>query len=120
MFIPRSHSAGKVEASHDTVSTSYPLWTVADQTISDLAAEHGLMAPTGGAGSALFFHCALLHASPGNISPWSRNIVYLTANGVSNAIRKPTRPAYIAARDFAAVEPLADDCLSNESMKGDD
>ena len=55
MFIPRSHSAGKVEASHDTVSTSYPLWTVADQTISDLAAEHGLMAPTGGAGSALFF-----------------------------------------------------------------
>ncbi len=114
MFIPGSHVGGKVEASHDTRTTSYPLWTVDDATVGDLAAEHGLVAPTGAAGSALFFHCALLHASPGNISPWSRNIVYLTANAVSNAIAKPTRPTYIAARDFEAVEPLADDCLSVE------
>ena len=89
---------------------------VADR-ISDLAGEHGLVAPTGAAGSAVFFHCALLHASPGNISPWSRNIVYLTANVVSNAIRKPTRPAYIAARDFTTVKPLADDCLLGDLTK---
>jgi ectoine hydroxylase len=115
MFIPRSHEGGKVEASHDTVTTSYPLWTIDDTTVRDLACEHGLVAPTGAAGSAIFFDCALLHASPGNISPWSRNIVYLTANAISNAIRRPTRPAYIASRDFTPVESLGDDCLSRET-----
>jgi ectoine hydroxylase len=32
---------------------------------------------------------------------------------VSNYIRTPTRPEWIAHRDFAPIEPVADDALLN-------
>jgi len=38
-------------------------------------------------------------------------IVYLTLCAVSNHIRKPTRPDWIAHRDFTPIEPVADDAL---------
>ncbi len=116
MFIPGSHRDGRIEASYDTDTTSYGLWTIDDATIARLGRAHGIIAPKGPAGSVLFFHCSLVHASPANMSPWSRNIVYLTANAASNAIRKPTRPDYIAAREFTPVEPLADDCLLEKAL----
>jgi ectoine hydroxylase len=37
--------------------------------------------------------------------------VYLTLNAVSNYIRSPTRPEWIAHQDFAPIEPVADDAL---------
>ena len=52
-----------------------------------------------------------VHASPANLSPWDRSIVYLSLNRTDNAIRDFRRPAYIAHRDFAPIVPLADDCL---------
>ena len=39
MFIPRSHRRGRIEAGHDTDTTSYPLWTVDNETIERLVAE---------------------------------------------------------------------------------
>ena len=44
-------------------------------------------------------------------SPWDRVIVYLSLCRVDNHIRQFKRPEWIAHRDFAAIEPLADDCL---------
>jgi ectoine hydroxylase len=38
--------------------------------------------------------------------------VYLTLNAVSNYIRKPTRPEWIAHQDFAPIAPVADDALA--------
>ena len=111
MFIPGSHELGRIDASYDTESTSYALWTIDDETVARLAEKGGVVAPKGPAGSVMFFDCRLVHASPANISPWSRNIVYLTANAASNTIQKPTRPEYIASQDFTPVTPLADDCL---------
>ena len=111
LFIPGSHKRGVYDAGHDVETTSYPLWTIDHETISRLADEGGIVAPTGPAGSGLFFHCNLVHGSPSNMTPWGRTIVYISANRTDNAIRRFKRPEYIAHRDFTAIEPLADDCL---------
>ena len=111
MFIPKSHQGGKLDAGHDLETTSYPLWTLDRETVTDLVNRGGMVAPTGKAGSVLLFHCNLVHASPGNISPWNRTIVYLSLCHVDNHIRRFKRPAWIAHRDFAAIDALPDDCL---------
>lgn len=111
MFIPRSHKKGRLEAGYDTVTTSYPLWTIDNETITRLVAEGGIVAPKGPAGSILMFHGNLVHASGSNLSPWSRWIVYLSLNRCDNAIRRFKRPTWIANRDFTPIEPLPDDCL---------
>ena len=69
------------------------------------------MAPKGGPGSAIFFHGTLVHGSPPNMSPWDRQIIYVTYNAVSNAIRRFKRPAYIAHRDFTPIDAWEDDAV---------
>jgi ectoine hydroxylase len=118
MLIPRSHRHGTLAAGHDTATTSYPLWTLDKETVTRLAAEAappeggpGIVAPTGKPGSVLMFHGNLVHASPPNITPYPRKIVYLTLCAVSNHITKFNRPEFIAHRDFTPIEPVADDAL---------
>lgn len=111
MFIPGSHRKGVLEAGHDTETTSYPLWTLDHETVTALAREGGIVAPTGAPGSVILFHGNLVHASPPNITPFRRAIVYLSLCHVDNHIRRFKRPEWIAHRDFSAIEPLADDCL---------
>jgi ectoine hydroxylase len=112
LLIPGSHKKGVVAAGHDLETTSYPLWTLDREMVTKLAAEGGCVAPTGPAGSMLLFSSLLVHASPPNISPFGRTIVYLSLNHVDNHIRKFQRKEWIAHRDFAPIAPLADDCLS--------
>src|SRR5678810_1181925 len=77
MFIPRSHKKGRQQAGHDLSTTSYPLWTIDNETITRLVAEGGIISPKGPAGSIMIFHCNLVHASGSNMTPWNRTIVYL-------------------------------------------
>ena len=111
MFIPRSHKQGTLAAGHDLQTTSYPLWTIENDTIARLVREGGLIAPKGKAGSVILFHSNLVHGSPSNMSPFDRTIVYLSLCHVDNHIRQFKRPEWIAHRDFAPIMPLADDCL---------
>jgi ectoine hydroxylase len=111
MLIPRSHKHGTLPAGHDLQTTSYPLWTLDHDTVTRLAAEGGIVAPTGKPGAVLMFHGNLVHGSTANITPYSRTIVYLTLCAVSNHIRTPTRPDWIAHRDFTPIEPVGDDAL---------
>lgn len=111
MFIPKSHKSGVLEAGHDLKTTSYPLWTLDKETVTRLVDEGGIVAPTGKPGSVLMFHGNLVHASPPNITPYPRKIVYLTLCAVSNHITKFTRDEWIAHRDFTPIEALSDDCL---------
>ncbi len=111
MLVPRSQNAGDLQASHDLETTSYPLWTLDEETVSRLVKQGGIVAPTGKPGSMLMFHGNLVHGSAGNITPYPRKIVYLTLNAVSNYIRKPTRPEFIAHQDFTPIEPVDDDAL---------
>ena len=105
MLVPRSHTRGVLAAGHDVSTTSYPLWTLDEKTVTELVAEGGIVAPTGKPGGLLLFHGNLVHGSAGNITPYSRKIVYLTLNAVSNYIRKPTRAEWIAHTDFAPIVP---------------
>jgi ectoine hydroxylase len=111
MLIPRSQNQGNLDASHDTSTTSYPLWTINEEVVTKLVQEGGIVAPTGKPGGLLMFHGNLVHGSAPNITPYPRRIVYLTLNAVSNHIRKPTRPEWIAHTDFTPIEPVADDAL---------
>ncbi len=72
----------------------------------------GIVAPTGKPGGLLLFHGNLVHGSAGNITPYPRKIVYLTLNAVSNYIRKPTRPEWIAHTDFRPIVPGEADALT--------
>ncbi len=111
MFIPKSHRAGDLKATHDTETTSYPLWTLDNETVTRLAKDGGIVAPTGKPGSLVMFHGNLVHASPPNLTPWPRKIVYLTLCAVSNHITKFTRPEFIAHRDFTPIEPADEGAL---------
>ena len=97
LLIPGSHRQGVFEAGHDKLTTSYPLWTLDKDTVTrlcrDAEAAHGagIVAPTGKPGSVLMFHGNLVHASPPNITPYPRKIVYVTFCACSNHITKFTR-----------------------------
>jgi ectoine hydroxylase len=116
MFIPGSHKKGALAAGHDLTTTSYPLWTIDNALVAQLVEraggrDGGIVAPTGPAGSMLMFHSCLVHASGSNLSPWHRVSVYLSLCAVSNHIRRPQRPEYIAHRDFTPLALLEEDCL---------
>ena len=120
MFVPGSHAAGRLDAdmdfervpgygrlSADAVGSPYR-----KETINALLREKGVAAPKGPAGSTLFFHGCTVHGSGPNMSPWGRAMVFASLNRVDNYIRKPTRPEFLAARDFTPLVALRDDCLN--------
>ena len=78
--------------------------------VTELVREGGIVAPTGKPGGVLMFHGNLVHGSAPNITPYPRKIVYLTLNAVSNHIRKPTRPEWIAQPGFHADPAGAGRC----------
>ncbi len=111
MLVPRSQSHGTLSATHDLSTTSYPLWTLDNDTVTRLVEAGGIVTPVGKPGGVLMFHGNLVHGSAGNITPYPRKIVYLTLNAVSNHIRKPTRAEWIAHQDFAPIVPVPVDAL---------
>jgi ectoine hydroxylase len=111
-IVPKSHKSGVLGAGHDVETTSYPLWTLDQDTVARLIERGGIAAPKGPPGSGFFFHGTLVHGSPPNMSPWDRLIVYVSYNRTDNAIRRFKRPAYIAHRDFTPLPVLPDDCLT--------
>ena len=117
MLVPRSHTHGVLAAGHDTSTTSYPLWTLDEATVTGLVEAGGIVAPTGKPGGLLLFHGNLVHGSAGNITPYPRKIVYLTLNAVSNAIRRPTRAEWIAHTDFTPIVPSDGDALTRYARR---
>ncbi len=47
MLVPQSQNAGDLQASHDLATTSYPLWTLDEETVTRLVKQGGIVAPTG-------------------------------------------------------------------------
>ena len=107
VFIPGSHRHGPAPTSLDTTTTSYPLWTVPTDAVTLLAADRGLVSPKGPAGTMLIFGDALVHGSPGNLSPWGRRIFSLIVNPVRNRQRTFARADHLHHSDFAPVEMRA-------------
>jgi ectoine hydroxylase len=109
MVIPGSHRqflscVGEAPDDHYKSSLRKQEYGVPDQaSLTRMVDEGGIAAPTGKAGSVLFFDCNLMHGSNGNITPYSRNNVFIVYNSVHNKLQHPysgkqPRPDYIAAR----------------------
>ncbi len=78
------------------------------EAMTMLVEQGGLQAPTGPAGSSLFFECNTMHGSAGNISPYPRTNLFLVFNSVENALvrpfgNQPARPDYLAERTVTPV-----------------
>ena len=82
-FIPKSHKYGSAPSKLDTVTTSYPLWTVDQQTVKKLVKENGIVSARGKAGTAVIFVDNLVHGSAQNMSPMDRAIFSAILNPVS-------------------------------------
>src|SRR3982074_768272 len=69
MLVPRSQTAGDLKASHDLETTSYPLWTLDEETVTRLVKQGGIVAPTGKARGGRSFARKRGHAPRGNTTP---------------------------------------------------
>jgi len=110
MIIPGSHKtfitcSGKTPENNFQTSLKRQEIGVPDpESLTEMAARHGIVAPKGKAGSVLLFDCNVLHGSNSNITPYPRSNVFFVYNAASNPLvdpycGQPPRPDYIAARD---------------------
>ena len=118
MLIPGSHKTfvpcvGSTPKDHYRQSLKKQEYGVPDHvSLKRLADQGGIVAPTGPAGSVVFFDCNTMHGSNSNISPFARSNVFFVYNSVENTLSEPycglkPRPEHIAAREsFHALEPL--------------
>ncbi|WP_442594150.1 phytanoyl-CoA dioxygenase family protein [Parapusillimonas sp. JC17] len=101
MFVPGSHQRGMIDAP----DIDGRRWMKREDIARLITKASDVAIATGQAGDVLMFHANSVHGSGGNITPLSRRILYVTYNAVSNRLRNPTRPPFIAHRTFDPVEP---------------
>ena len=75
------------------------------QTLSDFADEYGIDVLEGAAGGAIMFDSNCMHASNGNVTPFSRSNIFIVYNSVANACVEPfaapkPRPEFVGSTDF--------------------
>lgn len=115
-FIPGSHrsgchdfDAGLSDASNEAwrrhVAASLSYQTDRDK-VAVLAGERGMVAPKGQRGTILLFDSNIVHASPANISPMERRMLFITYNSVTNAPKNAKRPEFLVNRDVSPLVPL--------------
>ncbi|MDH4471667.1 MAG: phytanoyl-CoA dioxygenase family protein [Fluviicola sp.] len=124
--IPGSHTIGTVDATFRDkpedndewfeeyqTSTTYMSaltadlkYTIPENLLADWITKKGLISMKGKAGSVLFFHGNLFHASTNNLSPWNRHTFLITYNSTNNSLPDTPnpRPEFISSRDFSAIE----------------
>jgi len=121
-LIPGSHQEGMVSVnprreqgaayadkpgwmSNLTVGLKYAM---ANEQVSSLVRQRGMVAPKGPAGSLLLFDANMVHASGTNISPFPRHVCLLTYCCVDNQPQRVEgrRPDFLVARDFTPLTPI--------------
>ena len=75
------------------------------QTLSDFADEYCIDVLEGAAGGAIMFDSNCMHASNGNVTPFSRSNIFIVYNSVENACVEPfaapkPRPEFVGSTDF--------------------
>ena len=113
LVIPGSQHHGLLEAElhQDAKGRGYDLHAIERDVLEQMAAECGIEALTGPAGSVAFVHVNVLHGSANNVSPWRRAITYLIYNAVSNPCGRTRRAWFQCGRDFTPLVPEPDDSL---------
>jgi ectoine hydroxylase len=118
MAVPGSHVEGVVsEASTETEAedrdrASKYRYDITMERMSQLISDYGLEHITGPAGSVVFMNMQVVHGSTVNITPLKRVILYLNVCTTDNCGTAFRRPEYLAARDFNALAPAGEDCLT--------
>lgn len=111
-FVPGSHKHGVLPAAKDQTTTSYPQWAVEKEPMrAFLRANPAPVAITGGPGTAVLFHCNIVHGSGHNLSANDRWHVYVAYNPSANQpdpIPPHPRPDYVVSRNYAPLEIGAD------------
>ena len=119
MAVPGSHMEGVVSQAsvlteaEDRDRASKYRYDITMDKMSELINNYGLEHITGPAGSVVFMNMQVVHGSTVNITPLKRVILYLNVCTIDNRGMSFARPEYLAARDFSAIQPLADDCVSS-------
>lgn len=113
LVLPGSHKEGLLTSSlhKDAEGKGYELHHITNDILENLANKYGIDPLIGPSGSVAFVHCNVLHGSANNVSPWSRSIIYMNYNAVSNACTEATRPWYQNNRDFSPLKSLESDCI---------
>ncbi len=103
---PGSHKLGRQEPYADEETTAYKQWTIEREQLVGLLNELPEPIPlVGPPGTAVIFHCNVLHASGHNLSPRDRWQIYVVYNPVANKpedVENP-RPDYVRSVNFEPV-----------------
>ncbi|WP_433272790.1 phytanoyl-CoA dioxygenase family protein [Actinosynnema sp. CS-041913] len=115
LVIPGTHLLGTLEPAARERPRTWESHLSADleyafdaPKIAELTADREIVPIKGEAGAVFLFDPQLVHGSGTNMAPHDRRIVLVTYNHVDNvpdAVEHP-RPEFLAARDFAPLEPL--------------
>jgi ectoine hydroxylase len=111
MVVPGSHRlflscVGETPDDHYKQSLRKQEYGIPDQeNLTRLVEQGGIAAPTGKAGSIIFFDCNLMHGSNSNITPFSRSNVFIVYNSIHNKLIEPfsgkqPRPEFVATRNI--------------------
>ncbi|MDR8018088.1 ectoine hydroxylase [Nesterenkonia aerolata] len=111
MIMPGSHrryiscAGGTPEDNYRKSLVMQGAGTPDKQTLSDFADEYGIDVLEGPAGGAIMFDSNCMHASNGNVTPYSRSNVFIVYNSVENTTGKPyaapkPRPEFAGSTDF--------------------
>jgi ectoine hydroxylase len=114
-FVPGSHKKGILPAYRDTTTTSYPQWAIEKEAMQRFLAENPKPAAiTGGPGTAVLFHCNIVHGSGHNLSAndrWHVYIAYNPSKNRPNPVPASPRPDYVVSRNYKPLEMGSDDSL---------
>jgi len=91
-------------------------YKISRKFLSKVLETREIVAAKGAPGFVVFFHGNTLHASAGNLTPVDRLSIFVSYNGVANALRPIAnpRPTFISERDFTPIELVADDALLSQ------
>lgn len=112
-FVPGSHKTGVQPAYKDEVTTSYPQRTIEKEALrAFLRANPAAVPIVGSPGTAVLFHCNVVHASGHNLSPNDRWHVYVAYNPCANKpnpVPADPRPEWVVSTNYAPLEIYSDD-----------
>ncbi|SFJ82621.1 phytanoyl-CoA dioxygenase family protein [Myroides guanonis] len=113
MVIPGSHKEGIAKFKEkDTLDKNDILnslssnlkFTVDNSIVKAYADQNGIEVLELKAGSVIFFHPNLFHASTGNLSPYERDTVIITYNSINNLpVSENKRPDYICSTNNSVL-----------------
>ncbi len=117
LVIPKSHTENVDEVlRREAHVQGYEVQRIGNDVLASLASKGGIVDLCGPAGSVAFIHPTLIHGSAANMTPWSRSILYLNYNAVSNKTVANKRPWFMNNQDATPLELVDDGDLVKELL----